>query len=85
MGVLGDPRGRCCTMHWFGSLGVEWGEPGLGTWDDETLTIQRDEPGGGGHARYLYRLANGRLLQTLQISADGTNWTTFLESDFGPE
>lgn len=81
-GVFGwDPRGRCYTMHWFDSSGVEHGAPSLGTWEGNMLTLQH-ETTHMGFSRYLYEVGDGEYTMKLQISQDGRNWTTFLNGKY---
>lgn len=79
-GVLSyDPRGRCYTMHWFDSIGMEHGAPALGTWEGNTLTVQHEMPHVA-HSRHVYEvLGDGQYRMKLQSSRDGREWQTFLE------
>ena len=81
-GVYGwDDRGQCYTMHWFDSLGVEHDAPGLGTWTDDTLTIQH-ETKHTGSTRYTYQVAEATYDLRLEHSPDGQTWTTVLEGHY---
>jgi hypothetical protein len=78
-GVYGwDARGRCYTLHWFDSSGIEHGAPSLGTWEGDTLTLQHEmKP--FGHSRYVYQVGEGQYRMRLENSPDGKQWTPFLE------
>lgn len=82
-GVYGwDPRGRCYTMHWFDSSGIEHGAPSLGTWEGNVLILQH-ETTHMGFSRYVYEVVgDGQYTMKLQISQDGKTWTTFLEGTY---
>jgi hypothetical protein len=81
-GVYGwDPRGRCYTLHWFDSSGIEHGAPALGTWENDTLVLQY-ELTQFGFSRQIYTVAAGEYLLTLQNSRDGKEWSTFLEGRY---
>lgn len=81
-GVIGwDPRGRCYTMHWFDSSGIEHGAPALGTWEDDKLVLQH-EMTQFGYSRYVYEVGDGEYRLLLQNSRDGKQWATFLEGAY---
>jgi hypothetical protein len=81
-GVYGwDTRGRCYTLHWFDSSGIEHGAPALGTWENDTLVLQY-ELTQFGFSRQIYTVAAGEYLLTLQNSRDGKEWSTFLEGRY---
>lgn len=82
-GVFGwDPRGRCYTMHWFDSSGIEHGAPSLGTWEGNALILQH-ETTHMGFSRYVYEIVrDGEYTMKLQVSQDGKNWQTFLEGRY---
>ena len=81
-GVWGwDARGKCYTMHWFDSSGIEHGAPALGTWEGNILTLQH-ETGHLGHSRYVYELRDAELYQRIEWSQDGSRWTAFLEGTY---
>jgi hypothetical protein len=78
-GVLGwDPRGKCYTMHWFDSSGIEHGEPSFGSWDGSVLTLQHESTHLG-HSRQVYEVGDGEYHFTLQNSRDGREWATFMD------
>jgi hypothetical protein len=81
-GVLGwDARGKCYTLHWFDCLGVEHGAPFFGTWDGDTLALVH-ETNHMGWSRQRYRSTPAGLELTLEISRDGSQWITFMESSY---
>jgi len=81
-GVLGwDPRGKCYTLHWFDSIGVEHGAPHLGTWDNDTLTLQH-ETSHMGHSRQVYRVGVDAYDFRLESSQDGKTWSTFMDGSY---
>jgi len=81
-GVYGwDPRGRCYTMHWFDSIGIEHDAPGLGSWESDTLTLIH-ETRHTGWSRYTYVVGAGEYTMRLEHSPDGTDWTIFLEGRY---
>ena len=80
-GVLGwDPRGRCYTMHWFDSSGIEHGAPAIGSWDGNVLTLTHETH--LGHSRQVYEVGDGEYRFRLDNSADGRKWSTFLEGTY---
>ena len=84
-GVYGyDTRGKCYTMHWFDSMGMEHGAPGLGTREGDKLTIQH-ETGHMGYTRYIYEAGEGRLSMRIEHAQDGVHWTPFLEAHYRRE
>ena len=79
-GVFGwDARGKCYTIHWFDSHGVEHGAPAFGTWDGDVLTLTH-ETTHMGHSRQVYEVRGDTCRLQLQYSQDGRQWGTFLES-----
>jgi hypothetical protein len=81
-GVYGwDPRGRCYTMHWFDSIGIEHDAPGLGSWDADTLILVH-ETRHTGSSRYTYTVGDGGYQMRLEHSPDGLAWTTILEGRY---
>jgi hypothetical protein len=79
-GVLGwDPRGKCYTMHWFDSQGIEHGAPSFGTWEGDTLILTH-ETNHLGDSRQVYVVGDGEYRFRLENSADGKTWTTFMQS-----
>ncbi len=79
-GVVGwDPRGRCYTMHWFDSMGVEHGAPQLGTWEGATLTFTH-ETTHMGFSRQVYEIRDDEYRFRLEYSRDGRAWKPFMES-----
>jgi uncharacterized protein DUF1579 len=83
-GVFGwDARGRCYTMRWFDSTGIDPGQPALGSWEDAGLTLVH-ETTYLGSSRYTFAVADGRLRVRIENSADGGSgtWRTFLEGTY---
>jgi hypothetical protein len=81
-GVYGwDQRGRCYTMHWFDSIGIEHDAPGLGSWEGDTLTLVH-ETRHTGSSRYTYVVAPSTYHLRLEHSPDGKDWTTILEGRY---
>lgn len=81
-GVYGwDPRGRCYTLHWFDSTGIEHGEPAFGTWDGDRLTLMH-ETTHAGHSRHVYEVAGDRFRFSLEHSPDGVEWMPFLQGEY---
>jgi hypothetical protein len=81
-GVYGwDPRGRCYTLHWFDSVGVEHGEPAFGTWDDHRLVLTH-ETTHTGYSRQVYEVSGDSFRFGLETSADGVEWLPFLEGEY---
>ncbi|HLZ27728.1 MAG TPA: DUF1579 family protein [Chloroflexota bacterium] len=81
-GVYGwDPRGRCYTMHWFDSIGIEHDAPGLGTWEADTLTLVH-ETRHTGSSRYVYTVGDGVYSPRLEHAPDRQAWTTVLEGTY---
>lgn len=79
-GVLGwDPRGKCYTMHWFDSSGIEHGAPAIGTWEGKVLTLTH-ETTHMGQSRQIYDIRDQELRFSLQSSRDGREWSTFIEA-----
>ena len=81
-GVYGwDPRGRCYTLHWFDSTGIEHGEPAFGAWDGDRLTLMH-ETSHAGHSRHVYEVAGDRFRFSLEHSPDGVEWMPFLQGEY---
>lgn len=79
-GVLGwDPRGKCYTMHWFDSSGIEHGAPALGIWDGNVLTLTH-ETTHMGQSRQVYDVSGDECRFSLQSSRDGNQWTPFIDA-----
>jgi hypothetical protein len=69
-GVLGwDPRGKCYTMHWFDSMGVEHGAPAIGTWEGNVLSIAH-ETSHMGHSRQVYEIGRDEYRFRLESSRE---------------
>ncbi len=83
-GVFGwDPRGKCQTMHWLDSMGVEHGAPHFGAWEGNTLTLTHKTTHMG-FRRQVYDVGERGFRLRLEYSQDGRQWATFLESAFRP-
>jgi Protein of unknown function (DUF1579) len=81
-GVYGwDPRGRCYTLHWFDSTGIEHGEPAFGAWDGDRLTLMH-ETTHAGHSRHVYEVTGDRFRFSLEHSPDGVEWMPFLQGEY---
>jgi uncharacterized protein DUF1579 len=76
-----DPRGRCYTMHWFDSIGIEHDAPGLGSWEADTLSLVH-ETRHTGSSRYTYVVGDGEYQMQLEHAPDGKTWTTILEGRY---
>jgi hypothetical protein len=81
-GVYGwDARGKCYTMHWFDSTGIEHDAPGLGAWDGDTLTLVH-ETRHTGSSRYVYRVSDESYEMRLEHAPDGKSWALILEGHY---
>lgn len=81
-GVLGwDPRGKCYTLHWFDSSGIEHGAPAFGAWEGEVLTLTH-ETNHMGSSRQVYEVGDREYRFSLQSSPDGRTWSTFMDSAY---
>ena len=79
-GVLGwDPRGKCYTMHWFDSSGIEHGAPALGNWEGSVLALTH-ETTHMGFSRQVYDVRDQELRFRLESSPDGRDWSTFISA-----
>jgi hypothetical protein len=76
-----DARMRCYTLHWFDSVGVANGEPSLGTWEGDCLTLSH-ESAATGASRQVYEVSGDTFRFRLETSSDGIDWLTFLEGEY---
>ncbi len=75
-----DARGRCYTMHWFDSVGIDPQAPGIGSWEGDVLTFEHQAH--LGHSRYTYTLGDGEYHLRIENSAAGIDWTPFLDGTY---
>ena len=76
-----DPRGRCHTLHWFDSTGVEHHAPAIGTWEGDVLTLQHELTDYGA-SRQTYTVHEDGFTFLLENSGDGKAWSPFLEGRY---
>jgi hypothetical protein len=81
-GVYGwDASRERYTMYWFDNAGAGPPAPALGAWEGNVLTFESRTP--QGPCRYVYAYeADGRVQFRIQISQDGTHWTTLMEARY---
>jgi hypothetical protein len=66
-------------MHWFDNTGIEHGAPGIGSWDDDLVFHHELHLG---LTRYIYSVEDSQLRLRIDNSAEGHEWTTFLEGRY---
>jgi Protein of unknown function (DUF1579) len=81
-GVYGyDSVAKKYTMHWFDTIGSDFGAPAMGDWDGDTLTFVHKSH--YGHGRYTYEfIADGDYTFKMESSQDGEKWATIMDGTF---
>jgi hypothetical protein len=79
-GIIGyDPTANCYVWHWSDSMGGVPCQASKGQWNGNTLQFQNAGP--QGHARYTYTfLRGGKLSFDMECSSDGQQWAPMMTS-----